>query len=235
MLTRRDFLKAAALASLAPAGCVSPGTRPRRPRRTQVNDVHSQLNPTRVWRIVQPDSLDGVRSAIRGAARKGRARSRSPAAATPWAASSSAPATAAARHAAHERDPRLRRGAAAIIEVEAGIQWPRADLRLPATRSKGRARAVGRSRRSRPAPTGSRIGGALAANVHGRGLTMPPFIGDVESFGLVDAEGELRRCSRTENAELFRARDRRLRPVRPDRHGDACGWSRGASSSAWSR
>ena len=48
------------------------------------------------------------------------------------------------------------------------------------------------------------IGGALAANVHGRGLKMKPFIADVESFVLVDARGDARTCSRTENAELFR-------------------------------
>ena len=48
------------------------------------------------------------------------------------------------------------------------------------------------------------IGGALAANVHGRGLKMKPFIDDVESFVLVDARGNARTCSRTENAELFR-------------------------------
>ena len=55
-----------------------------------VNDVHSQLNSARVWRIVQPDSLDGVRSAMR-AAQKEEKRSASPARATPWAASSSSP------------------------------------------------------------------------------------------------------------------------------------------------
>jgi FAD/FMN-containing dehydrogenase len=48
------------------------------------------------------------------------------------------------------------------------------------------------------------IGGALAANVHGRGLKMKPFIADVESFVLIDSRGEARTCSRTENAELFR-------------------------------
>src|SRR5207247_1731368 len=48
------------------------------------------------------------------------------------------------------------------------------------------------------------LGGALSANVHGRGLSMKPIIDDVESFVLVDAEGEVRTCSRTENAELFR-------------------------------
>src|SRR5207248_3967255 len=48
------------------------------------------------------------------------------------------------------------------------------------------------------------IGGALAANAHGRGLKLKPFIGDVESFVLVDADGLLRTCSRAENTELFR-------------------------------
>ncbi len=47
------------------------------------------------------------------------------------------------------------------------------------------------------------LGGALAANVHGRGLAMPPFVADVEQFTLVTADGEPVRCSRTENAELF--------------------------------
>jgi FAD/FMN-containing dehydrogenase len=40
--------------------------------------------------------------------------------------------------------------------------------------------------------------------VHGRGLTLPPFVSDVESFKLIDAAGELKNCSRTENPELFR-------------------------------
>ena len=48
------------------------------------------------------------------------------------------------------------------------------------------------------------LGGALAANVHGRGLALRPIIGDVVSFTLMDADGNLRTCSRTENSELFR-------------------------------
>lgn len=48
------------------------------------------------------------------------------------------------------------------------------------------------------------LGGALAANVHGRGLVMRPLIADVEQFTLVDARGAIHTCSRTENAELFR-------------------------------
>jgi FAD/FMN-containing dehydrogenase len=48
------------------------------------------------------------------------------------------------------------------------------------------------------------LGGALAANVHGRGLRMKPIIDDVESLTLVDAEGKTHHCSRKENPELFR-------------------------------
>ena len=40
--------------------------------------------------------------------------------------------------------------------------------------------------------------------MHGRGLDLPPFVSEVESFTLVDARGALHRCSRTENAALFR-------------------------------
>lgn len=47
------------------------------------------------------------------------------------------------------------------------------------------------------------LGGALAANVHGRGLSFRPIVQDVEAFTLVDARGEALRCSRTENEQLF--------------------------------
>jgi FAD/FMN-containing dehydrogenase len=48
------------------------------------------------------------------------------------------------------------------------------------------------------------LGGALSANVHGRGLALRPIIADVESFTLMDGDGALRTCSRTENNSLFR-------------------------------
>src|SRR5206468_12157915 len=47
------------------------------------------------------------------------------------------------------------------------------------------------------------MGGCLSANIHGRGLTLPPFASDVEAFTLLDARGDLVRCSRRENPELF--------------------------------
>src|SRR5690349_14974413 len=67
MVTRRDFLKMAGLTAAWPrvsVSAVSTGV--------VVNDLHSQLNPTRVNRIVQPENLDAVRSAIAAARREQR-------------------------------------------------------------------------------------------------------------------------------------------------------------------
>jgi FAD/FMN-containing dehydrogenase len=47
------------------------------------------------------------------------------------------------------------------------------------------------------------LGGALAANIHGRGLTCPPFSADVVSFDIVMASGERLFCSREREPELF--------------------------------
>src|SRR5205085_7881695 len=98
------------------------------------------------------------------------------------------------------------------VEVEAGIQWPELITRLV------------RMQEGRPRPWGIRqkqtgadrlcLGGALSANVHGRGLAMKPIIEDVESFVLVDPDGEARTCSRTENAQLFRLAIGGARPFR---------------------
>ena len=170
--------------------------------RTQVavNDVHSRMNSTRVHRIVQPESVEAVRTAILDAQREGRAVS-----------------VAGGRHAmggqqfgegtvlvdtrALNRVVKLD-DQAGEIEVEAGIQWP-ALIDFLVTAQTGRARQWGIIQKQTGADRLS-IGGALSANAHGRGLAFKPFIDDVVSFTLVDGEGEIVRCSRDENAELFR-------------------------------
>ena len=48
------------------------------------------------------------------------------------------------------------------------------------------------------------IGGALAANIHGRGLALKPIIDQIESFNILMADGQPQLCSRSRNAELFR-------------------------------
>jgi FAD/FMN-containing dehydrogenase len=89
------------------------------------------------------------------------------------------------------------------IEVEAGIQWPALYKYLTGDQQDTQQRWAFMQKQ-----TGAdklSIGGALAANVHGRGLKLAPFVGDVAAFTIVGPDGVARRCSRTENAELFRA------------------------------
>src|SRR5207245_6721649 len=89
-----------------------------------------------------------------------------------------------------------------LIDVEAGIQWAELMGHLVGAQE-GAAQQWGIRQKQTGADRLS-IGGALAANAHGRGLLFKPFVGDVESFVLVDADGIPRTCSREENAELFR-------------------------------
>jgi FAD/FMN-containing dehydrogenase len=88
------------------------------------------------------------------------------------------------------------------IEVESGIQWPGLIDYLAAEQD-GQAPQWGIAQKQTGADRLS-IGGANAANVHGRGLSMKPFISDVESLVLVGPDGDAVTCSRDENADLFR-------------------------------
>ncbi|MCI0564287.1 MAG: FAD-binding oxidoreductase, partial [Nitrososphaera sp.] len=88
------------------------------------------------------------------------------------------------------------------IEVEAGIQWPEL-IEYCHKVQQGESQPWGIAQKQTGANRLS-IGGAIAANIHGRGLRMKPIIADIESFVLVDTQGIPRTCSRLENAELFR-------------------------------
>ena len=164
-----------------------------------VNDIHSQLNETGVADVIPVESLDAIRRAIS----RGRAEG------LPVAISGGRHAMGGqqfcsggllldtgplARVLAFDRQ----RG---IIDVEAGIQWPALLSFLHAAQD-GPAGAWGIRQKQTGADRLS-LGGALAANVHGRGLTFAPIVDDVESFTLVDGDGEVHECSRGRNAELF--------------------------------
>ena len=165
-----------------------------------LNDIHSGLNPTRVHAVVPVSSIGDVQDAIRRAARLGKPVS-----------------IMGGRHAMGAQqfvtdgialDTTLLRGIRALdartgqIVVEAGVQWPELIAYLLSSQDR-RGRQWGIAQKQTGADRLS-IGGALGANVHGRGLTRAPFVADVEGFTLVDASGTARRCSRTENGELFR-------------------------------
>jgi FAD/FMN-containing dehydrogenase len=200
MLTRRDFLKAGvkagAVASLAHPGCAWLSREPG----PLVNDIHSQLNPTRVRRVVRPANIEEVSASIFRARAEGRAVS-----------------IAGGMHAMGGQqfgadtvllDTRgLNRilkfdAEAGRIEVEAGIQWPEL-VRYLIEAQKGRPKQWGIIQKQTGADRLC-IGGALSANIHSRGIHLKPIIDDVESFVLVGAKGVPQSCSRTENPELFR-------------------------------
>ncbi|MEO6525752.1 MAG: FAD-binding oxidoreductase [Gemmatimonadaceae bacterium] len=165
-----------------------------------VNDLHSRLNPTVVDRIVDVRSAADARAAIHAAGAEGKVI-----------------CVSGGRHAMGGQqfaqggvllDTR-RYGAVrafdrqcGLIEVESGMQWPELIAWLVENQP-GDQRQWGIRQKQTGADRLS-IGGAVSANVHGRGLTLPPFIGDVESLTLLGPDGERRPCSRTENAELFR-------------------------------
>jgi len=165
-----------------------------------VNDIHSRLNLTVVSRVAAVRSVADIQAAVRQAATEGRAVS-----------------IGGGRHAMGGQqfgtgsvlidttgfdrvlgfDP-----GHGLVEVEAGIQWPALHDWLERSQ-RGSARAWTFRQKQTGADRLS-IGGALSANVHGRGLDLPPFVSEVERFTLVGAAGRLHRCSRTENRELFR-------------------------------
>ncbi len=199
MLTRRELLERAVRASaalaLAPAGCLE------RPSGAWVNDVHSRLNRTRVARIERPGSVEALRGVLERARREGRGL-----------------CVAAGRHAMGGQQfgsdtvlvdasglARVRAfdPEAGLVEAEAGIQWPALVDHLLRIQGGAAQARLGIIQKQTGADRLS-LGGALAANAHGRVLDRKPMVGDVESFSLMDARGEIHRCSRSRNPELFR-------------------------------
>ena len=164
-----------------------------------LNDIHSQLNETAMRRVVTPRTATEVQQAVAAIREDGSGLS-----------------VAGGRHAMGGQqfldggvlldasglnrilELDAERG---LVRVEAGILW--SDLvRGLREMQQGQARRWSVVQKQTGADRLS-IGGALAANGHGRGLTYKPIVQDVESFELVDASGAVRHCSRTENSELF--------------------------------
>jgi FAD/FMN-containing dehydrogenase len=165
-----------------------------------VNDIHSQLNQTRVSGVYTPNTVQDLRAILQTA--KGN---RMPV------------SICGRRHSMGGQqfgtDNMLidmttmnqvlnfdkQRG---IVEVESGIQWP-ALIDYLRKAQEGEARQWGIVQKQTGADRLS-IGGALASNVHGRGLKFKPIIDQIESFTLLLHTGEVIKCSRHENSELFR-------------------------------
>lgn len=196
-MKRRDFLKQAGIAALMPY--VGPAQEPKTTT-ALVNDVQTELNLTRVDRVVKVRSEEDVVAAIRRARESGHSIS-----------------VAGGRHAAGGQQfgagtmlldtTRMNRplkldSNGGKLEVEAGIEWPElVQYTLDVQRGSKLQWAIAQKQGGGDHFT---IGGTLGANAHGHTLNRKPIVGDVDSFVLADAEGHRLRCSRSENSELFR-------------------------------
>jgi FAD/FMN-containing dehydrogenase len=194
VLTRRDFIRTAALFALAPRILAEPE------REIWVNDVHSQLNRTRVRELLTPRTRDELAQIVRSASQKALPISvsgcRHSMGGQQFAKDSICIDTRSLdRVISFDRE----RG---LIEAEAGIQWPKL-IRAYLDAEAGSAKQWGIAQKQTGADTFT-LGGSLSSNVHGRGLAMKPLISNVESFTLINADGKSMRCSREENNELFR-------------------------------
>lgn len=169
---------------------------------TLVNDVHSKLNATRVDAVRLPTTLGELRAVVQDAAATGR----------PLAVCGKRHAMGGQQFlqdAALVDTSKLDRvldfdAERGTVTVEAGCTWRRL-LEQYEARQKERLGEVrwGFAQKQTGADELS-IGGAVAANVHGRGLRLKPFVNDVVSLQLVNADGEVMTCSRDQNPERFR-------------------------------
>jgi FAD/FMN-containing dehydrogenase len=165
-----------------------------------VNDIHSGLNRTRVARIAVPKRAVDIQDIIRQSRAKRTSIS-----------------IAGGRHAMGSqqfgtdtvlidmkglKNTLKYDSVGHTVEVSAGAFWPQVmdDYLI---RQKGQGEQWGLAQKQTGADNIS-LGGTLAANAHGRGLTMKPFVSNIESFTLINADGELLKCTREENSELFK-------------------------------
>jgi len=164
-----------------------------------LNDVHSGLNATEVGEIFRPLTLDALSELIAKTTNDGRVISLS-------GGRHAMGGQQFAENAFHVDTSSLDRVIhfdrhAGTIEVEAGIQWP-ALIDYLISYQQGQPSQWGIVQKQTGADRLS-LGGALSANIHGRGLDFQPLVEDIESFTLIDGRGERRLCSRRSNSELF--------------------------------
>jgi FAD/FMN-containing dehydrogenase len=194
MPTRREFLRTLALLSLAPPSLSA------REREIWLNDIHSQLNRTRIRTLLRPRTETEVIDAVRLAVGKGNplsvCGSRHSMGGQQFLTDGICVDT---RSLSQVRRFDRERG---LIETDAGIQWPQL-IKNYLDLQQNSSRQWGIAQKQTGADTFT-LGGSLSSNIHGRGLAMKPLISNVESFTLIDESAKMIRCSRTENFELFR-------------------------------
>lgn len=163
-----------------------------------VNDVHSRLNRTRIADVLTPRDPDELANAVRSAADR-----RLPV------------AVMGGRHAMGGqqfcedgllvdtvalREPIRLDRERGLLEMGAGARWPDVIRATHALQGDDIRWGI---RQKQTGADDLTLGGSVSANAHGRGLLMAPIVDDIEALSLVMADGQLVRCSRDENRELF--------------------------------
>ena len=178
-------------------------SRASNPSGVWVNDRHSFLNRTHVQQVTRPDSLEALIDVLTDTSRRD----------VPVAVCGSRYAMGGQQFLSGGTLIDMRglnrvigfSHQSGIVEVESGMTWTELQKFLDATRNHRESRDFGWSiAQKQTGADGLTIGGAVAANIHGRSLTKAPFIEDIESLRLIDEAGRLVTCSRTRNFELFR-------------------------------
>jgi len=161
-----------------------------------VNDIHSRLNRTLMAELREPTNAEEVQAAVAEAGSRRLGLS-----------------IAGGRHAMGGQQflhqgvlLDMRRCDAVLgfdeerglLRIGGGATWPTI---INAVRARSARWGI---RQKQTGADDLTLGGALAANVHGRGLGMGPIVEDVESFQMVTADGVVRACSREHESELFR-------------------------------
>jgi FAD/FMN-containing dehydrogenase len=193
---RREFLKTLGIAVAWPDRLFREGAKHHG---VLVNDIQTESNPTYVSSVVSVRTNEDLAREIAGAHEKGLRVS-----------------TCGARHASGGQefgsgtvllDTRSLNRVLGFdqdngtIEVEGGTMWP--DLMsfyLEAQRGQAQQWGIAQKQGGLDRLT---MGGTLSANAHGHTLTRKPIVGDIESFELINASGNVVRCSRNLNPELF--------------------------------
>jgi FAD/FMN-containing dehydrogenase len=164
-----------------------------------LNDVHSRLNATTVAEVLKPTTVDEVIAAVKRAKAEKKNISISGArhsmGGQQWAKDSiHLDMRALSKFISLDAERGLAR-------AEAGITWPALVEALESVQV-GKVPMLSITQKQTGADDLT-LGGAVSTNLHGRGLLWRPFIQDIESITLVDAEAKVRKISRTEDAELF--------------------------------
>lgn len=170
------------------------------PQPITLNDVHSRLSPTPVGALVPVEGVAGIQETLARARREGRSVSVSGG----RYAMGGQPFGRGSLHIDTDSMARVLHGDpdAGLLTIQAGARWPEV---VAATHRMGGPHPHGWAIAQKQ--TGAdqlSLGGAVSANVHGRGLHLPPLVDQVEALEVVTPDGELRVVDRQRDPELFR-------------------------------